>query len=150
MKRLSGVLTRGHQVASRPSKDYPYSTLEKQKPYFKQLGLDLYPYFNGTLNISIAPLIFRMIKPEFTFEKVGWTDLHPPETFSFSRCKVMFKSKEYAGWVYYPHPETKKNHFQNPSLMEVITFEVENIRYGDNVEVEINPVEIEVEGQAPS
>lgn len=150
IKRLQGILTRGHQVASRPSQDYPYSTLEKQKPYFKSLGLDLYPYFNGTLNISIAPLTFKMRKPEYTFEKVEWTDLHPPETFSFSRCKVIFKNKEYAGWVYYPHPETKKNHFQNPSLIEVITFEIQTIQYGDAVEVVIDSDEIEVEGQEPS
>lgn len=146
---LQGILTRGHQVASRPSKDYPYSTLEKQKPYFKQLGMDLYPYFNGTLNISIAPLTFRMIKPEITFEKVEWTDLHPPETFSFSRCNVIFKSKEYVGWVYYPHPETKRNHFQNASLIEVIAFEIQNIQYGDAVEIEIDSNQIKVEGQEP-
>lgn len=148
MKQVSGILTRGHQVASRPSKDYPYSTLEKQKPFFKKLGLDLYPYFNGTLNISIAPLIFKILKPEFTFEKVEWTDLHPPETFSFSRCKVIFKNKEYAGWVYYPHLETKQNHFQNSSLIEVIAFEIQNIQYGDAVEVVIDSAEIKVEGQS--
>lgn len=147
---VQGILTRGHQVASRPSKDYPYSTLEKQKPYFKNLGLDLYAYFNGTLNICIAPLTFKMMKPEFTFEKIEWTDLHPPETFSFSRCNVIFKSKEYAGWVYHPHLETKKNHFQNPSLIEVIAFEIQNIQYGDTMDVEINQAEIKVEGQAPN
>jgi hypothetical protein len=150
MKRISGILTRGYQVASRPSKDYPYSTLEKQKPYFKDLGLDLYPYFNGTLNISIAPLTFKMRKPEFTFEKVEWTDLHPLETFSFSRCNVIFKNQNYAGWVYYPHPETKKNHFQNPSLIEVIAVEIPNIQYGDSVDVEINEDEINVSGQETS
>jgi hypothetical protein len=148
IKKISGILTRGHQVASRPSKDYPYSTLEKQKPYFKNLGLDLYPYFNGTLNISIAPLTFRIIKPEFTFEKMEWTDLHPPETFSFSRCKVIFKNQNYAGFVYYPHPETKKKHFQNPSLIEVIAFEIQDIQYGDAVEVVIDSDEIKVEGQS--
>jgi len=148
MKYISGILTRGHQVASRPSKDYPYSTLEKQKPYFKQLGLDLYPYFNGTLNISIAPLTFEIYKPEFTFELVEWTDLHPPETFSFSRCNVIFKSKDYAGWVYYPHPETKKNHFQNPSLMEVITYEILNTDYGDEIKVEYDSGRIKVNDES--
>jgi hypothetical protein len=147
---LRGILTRGHQVASRPSKDYPYSTLEKQKPFFKSLGLNLYEYFNGTLNISIAPLTFRMAVPQFTFEHVEWTDLHPPETFSFSRCKVIFKGVEYEGWVYYPHPETKKTHFQNPSLIEVIAHEIPNIRYGDAVELEINSDEIHVQaGEMP-
>ncbi|KAA0272672.1 MAG: hypothetical protein EDM79_11330 [Chloroflexi bacterium] len=141
-KRLPGILSRGHQVASRPSKDYPYSALEKQKPLFKALGLDLYGYFNGTLNISIAPLIFEMTAPEFTFPLVEWTDLHPPETFSFSRCIVVYKNIENPGWVYYPHPETKRNHFQNPSLLEVITKRIPEIKYGDSLEVGIDPKEI--------
>lgn len=144
-KRLHGILMRGHQVASRPSKDYPYSSLEKQKPYFNALGLDLSSYFNGTLNISIAPLTFKMVSPEFTFPLVEWTDLHPPETFSFSRCKVIFKSVEYSGWVYYPHPETKKNHFQNPSLVEVIAVEIPQLQYGDSLDVELNLNEIKVQ-----
>jgi hypothetical protein len=143
-ERLRGILVCGYQVASRPSRDYPYSTLEKQKPFFKRLGLDLYEYFNGTLNISIAPLEFRMTHPEYTFELVEWTDLHPPETFSFSRCKVIFKGRGYAGWVYYPHPETKRTHFQNPSLIEVITTEIPAIQYGTSVEVEVNTGEISV------
>ncbi len=141
---ITGILMQGHQVASRPSAAYPYSSLEKQKPYFKDRGLDLSPYFNGTLNISIAPLEFEMTKPEFTFPLVEWTDLHPPETFSFSRCKVKFEGKEYAGWVYYPHPETKKTHFQNPSLIEVITDEIANIKYGDTLEIEVDPREITI------
>ncbi len=141
---ITGILTQGHQVASRPSAAYPYSSLEKQKPYFKDLGLDLSTYFNGTLNISIAPLEFEMTNPEFTFPLVEWTDLHPPETFSFSRCKVKFEGQEYAGWVYYPHPETKKTHFQNPSLIEVIAGRIPNIKYGDTVEIKINPLEITI------
>lgn len=145
-KRLHGILMSGHRVASRPSRDYPYSTLERQKPFFKALGLDLYEYFNGTLNISIAPLTFEMPSPQFTFELVEWTNLHPPETFSFSRCNVVFKGREHAGWVYYPHPETKQAHFQNPSLIEVITYEIFGIQYGDAVELIINAAEISIGG----
>lgn len=144
---MLGTLVRGHQVASRPSKDYPYSSLEKQKPHFRSLGFDLNGYFTGTLNISIAPLTFEMSAPEFTFVLVEWTDLHPPETFSFSRCNVIFKNKEYSGWVYYPHPETKKNHFQDPSLVEVITYEIPGIQYGDLLEVELNLKEVTVRGK---
>ncbi|HRQ23621.1 MAG TPA: hypothetical protein PLF42_09380 [Anaerolineales bacterium] len=143
-KRLQGILVRGHQVASRPARDYPYGTIEKQKPFFKTPGLDLSEYFDGTLNISIAPLTFRMSAPQFTFEQVEWTDLHPPETFSFSRCKVVFKGVEYPGWVYYPHPETKKAHFQNPSVIEVIAHEIPGIRYGDRLDVEIDTAEIQI------
>jgi CTP-dependent riboflavin kinase len=143
--RLTGILVQGHQVASRPSAAYPYSSLEKQKPHFKDRGLDLSTYFNGTLNISIEPREFEMSKPELTFPMIEWTDLHPPETFSFSCCKVKFEGKEYAGWVYYPHPETKKTHFQNPSLIEVITYEIANIKYGDAIELEVNPREITIQ-----
>jgi hypothetical protein len=141
---LKGKLMEGHQVASRPSKNYPYSSLEKQKPFFKNLGLDLYKYFNGTLNISVEPFVFSMTKPEITFELVEWTDLHPPETFSFSRCKARFTHITYDGWIYYPHPETKKTHFQNPSIIEVITYEIPKIKYGDPIEVEINNSEITI------
>lgn len=141
--RLPGILARGYRVASRPSKDYPYGALERQRPLFKARGLDLEGYFNGTLNVDIRPRVFRMHKPEFTFHNVEWTDLHPPEHFSFSRCRVVFRGTEYDGWVYYPHPETKKRHFQNPSLVEVIAKPIPEIQYGDALEVWVNPQEIE-------
>ena len=141
---LRGVIVQGYRVASGPSQDYPYGALERQKPIFKSRGLNLDGYFNGTLNIDIRPYTFQLIKPEFTFHNVEWTDLHPPEHFSFSRCKVVYKDIEYEGWVYYPHPETKRRHFQNPSLLEVIATPIPEIQYGDKVQVFVNPDEIAV------
>jgi hypothetical protein len=141
---LPGALARGYRVASGPSRDYPYGALDRQRPLFKARGLDLDGYFNGTLNIDIRPATFRMLKPEFTFPLVEWTDLHPPETFSFSRCKVVFQNVEYDGWVYYPHPETKLRNFQNPSLLEVIARPIEGIKYGDKLSVWVNVKEIDV------
>jgi hypothetical protein len=143
-KTLDGIVTEGYRVASGPSKDYPYGALERQRPIFKTHGLDLEGYFNGTLNIDLRPFTFKLIKPEFTFRNVEWTDLHPPENFSFSRCKVIFKDAEYEGWAYYPHPETKLRHFQNPSLLEVIAYPIAGIKYGDEVQVRVNPERIEV------
>jgi hypothetical protein len=141
---LRGVIVQGYRVASGPSKDYPYGALERQKPIFKSRGLNLDDYFNGTLNIDIRPYTFQLIKPEFSFHNVEWTDLHPPEHFSFSRCKVIYKDIEHEGWVYYPHPETKRRHFQNPSLLEVIAYPIPEIHYGDKVKVFVNPDEIVV------
>jgi hypothetical protein len=143
--RVRGVLVQGYRVASGPSKDYPYGALDRQRPFFKAGGLDLDHYFNGSLNIDIRPFRFRMQHPEFTFHHVEWTDLHPPEHFSFSRCRVIFKDVEYDGWVYYPHPETKLRHFQDPSLLEVIALPIPGIRYGDELQVLLNPREIAVE-----
>ena len=139
---VHGILVPGYRVASGPSKDYPYGALDRQRPIFKSHGLDLGRYFNGTLNIDIRPHTFQVIKPEFTIHNVEWTDLHPPEHFSFSRCKVVFEGVEYEGWVYYPHPETKLRNFQNPSLLEVITYPIPKIVYGNEVDVLVNPEEI--------
>ena len=81
-------------------------------------------------------------RQQYTFEHVAWTDLHPPETFSFSRCLVIFRGLSYDGWVYYPHPETKLRHFQNPSLLEVIALPIPEIGYGDQLLAHLNPAEI--------
>jgi hypothetical protein len=140
---LHGRLARGYRVASGPSADYPYGALDRQRPIFAARGLDLGAYFNGSLNVDVSPHTFKMMKPQFTFPHVEWTDLHPPETFSFSRCKVVYKDVEYDGWVYYPHPETKLRNFQNPSLIEVIAMEIPGIRYGDELDVLVNPNEID-------
>jgi hypothetical protein len=141
---IHGILVRGYRVASGPSADYPYGALDRQRPIFAARGLDLSGYFNGTLNIDIRPFTFTMMKPEFTFQHVEWTDLHPPEHFSFSRCWVVFKEVEYDGWVYYPHPETKLRNFQNPSLLEVIALPIPGIHYGDELDVLLNQDEIAV------
>jgi len=141
---VTGVLARGYRVASGPSHDYPYGALERQRPLFKARGLDLDGYFNGTLNIDLSPAWFMMKKPQFTFPLVAWTDLHPPETFSFSRCRVVFRAVEYDGWVYYPHPETKLRNFQNPSLLEVVAMPIAGIGYGDALGVWLRADEITV------
>ena len=141
---LHGILVQGYRVASGPSADYPYGALDRQRPIFASRGLDLSEYFNGTLNIDIRPATFTMNKPEYTFQQVEWTNLHPPEHFSFSRCRVIFKEVKYDGWVYYPHPETKLRHFQNPSLLEVIADPIPEIKYGDALDVWINPEEITI------
>jgi hypothetical protein len=141
---VCGCIVQGYRVASGPSKEYPYGTLEKQIPIFKKLGLDLGAYYAGTLNVSIQPYTFQMVRPEFTFYNVEWTDLHPPEHFSFSRCTVVYRGVEYEGWVYYPHPETKKRNFQDPSLLEVIARPIPGIRYGGKLQVRLDPEEIEI------
>lgn len=141
---IKGIVVQGHRVASQPSDVYPYGTLEKQKPVFKSLGFDLEEFYTGTLNLSISPNTFEITNPEITLELVEWTDLHPPETFSFSRCTLIYKAVRYDGWVYYPHPETKIRHFENPSIIEILTKHVPGIYYGDEVELEVNSDEISI------
>ena len=141
---LNGNVVQGYRVASGPSQDYPYGALDRQRPIFKARGLELKGYFNGTLNIDIRPFTFKLVKPEYTFQNVMWTDLHPPEHFSFSRCRVIHRETEVDGWVYYPHPETKLRNFQNPSLLEVIARPIAGLKYGEEIQVLVNADEIMV------
>ena len=142
---LTGKLIEGYRVASGPSEAYPeYGSIEKQKPYFKQLGLDLDHVFNGTLNISIAPYEFEVTRPEYTFQNVKWTELTNAEDFSFSRCKITFQETKHEGFVYYPDPKTKKDHFQSASTIEVLAPFILDIKYGDTVEISLNRKEIKI------
>ena len=141
---VSGLIVEGYRVASGPSGDYPYGTLEKQIPLFKRLGLNLDGFYLGTLNVSIAPATFELGNPEYTFRQVAWTDLHPPEDFSFSRCTVRYKGDSYAGYVYYPHPETKKRHFESASILEIISEFIPEVHYGERVELELDENEIRI------
>jgi hypothetical protein len=142
---LPARLKKGYRVASGPSEAYPdYGSIEKQKPYFKELGLNLDHVFNGTLNISIEPYEFSMEKPEFTLNYVKWTELTNAEDFSFSRCKINFQGREYDGWVYYPDPATKKEHFQSASTVEVLAPFVQGLKYEDELEISLNSAEIMV------
>ncbi len=122
--------------------DYPYGSLEKQIPLFKERDLDLERFYFGTLNVSTAPYTFKMVAPEYTFWQVNWIDLYPPEDFSFSRCRRRFRDDEYAGYVYYPHPEAKKRHFESASILEIISVYIPGIQYGDMVAVVLDAKEV--------
>ena len=141
---VSGVVKQGHQVASGIAKDtpYPQSSIKIQKPFFLNLGLDLSSVFNATLNVSIHPRKFIVKNPEFTFRNVKWIENYPTEDFSFSRCQVKFADIQYPGFIYYPHPETKIAHFQNPSILEILAPFISGIQYGSCLEIMINPKEI--------
>ncbi len=145
-QKINGKLIQGHQVASGKATNSPYAqgTISTQIPLFQELGLDLTPYFRGTLNVDISPYTYLMKKPQFTFRKVNWTISHPPEDFSFSQCRIIYNDDSYDGWVYYPHPETKIRHFHNPSIVEVIAMPIPKIKYSDLLQLSINPLEIDI------
>ena len=120
---LTGRLCAGHGVASGKSNESPYpdGTIRMQSPVFKSLGLDLSACYFGTLNINFAPLEVSLANPDHLFEKVHWTELHPPETFSFWRVEIKASETDVVnGWVYYPHPETKERHWQPPTTLELL------------------------------
>lgn len=143
---LSGRIVAGHQVASGRAADSPYprGTIAMQIPHFQARGLDLSQMFPATLNVSIAPYVPRLSQPEITFAQVKWSPPHPAETFSFSPCQLEAQGQRYSGWIYYPHPETKPAHFQDPSTLEVLAPQIPTLAYGDAVRLFLSPQAFEV------
>ncbi|MGB3693834.1 MAG: hypothetical protein WA865_15425 [Spirulinaceae cyanobacterium] len=144
MINVTGIVKQGHQVASGIASDSPYDqgTIKIQLPFFQKLGLDLSPYYLGTLNISIAPHSFAIKQPQYTFKKVKWHPDYPPEDFSFSPCQVIVENINYSGFIYYPHPETKIGHFQDDSILEAIALPIPNLNYGDSLQLVVDKREI--------
>ena len=132
---IKGIVVRGFGIASGQSKSSPYSkgSLELQFPFFKKAGLDLFDYHKATINIDISPRKWKPVRTDHTFERIAWTDTIDPETFSFINCSLRYKNIKTSGWIYYPHPETKPDHFQSPSVVEVITSKLSDLQYGDHI-----------------
>lgn len=143
---VSGQLQSGYGVASgqAATSPYPEGTIVLQTPHFRQLGLDLSPYYPGTLNISIAPAQFQMNQPQWTFPMVHWYPRSCPETFSFSPCRVIYSGHQATGLIYYPHPETKPDHFQDPSIVEVLAPYIPQIETGSIVRLGVLSSQVEI------
>lgn len=141
-KIYSGEVERGYQLAGGSGIYNPYNapTLSLQIPHFRDRGFDLGEhvpgFFLGTININISPVQLRLKKADKTLDRVAWSDIIEPETFSFIRCALAYKGYYFAGVLYYPHPETKPrvnaHHFNR---IEVLTSPVPGLKYGDKVDV---------------
>lgn len=135
----------GYGVASGRANDprFPQGTLALQRPIFAELGLDLSPYFLGTLNLSIAPHRYKIRQAKYTFRQIQWSPVAPAEDFSFFDCRLRFGSQlPLNGLIYYPHPETKPEHFQSPTTLEVIALWINDLQAGDSVQLEVDPQQI--------
>ncbi|MBG29557.1 MAG: hypothetical protein CMI31_06095 [Opitutae bacterium] len=115
----------GHGVASGIANDprFPEGTLAMQKPFFRERGLDLGKFHEGTLNLSIEPHQYAIRQAAFSFKQVNWSPDLPAEDFSFFNCRLKTEDmrKYVDGLVYYPHPETKPEFFQDPTTLEILT-----------------------------
>ena len=130
---FSAQLIPGHGVASGRSEDSPYpaGTIAMQQPFFLAQGLDLGDCWPGTLNLSVAPRDIKFRDPDHCFQLLRWTDLHPPETFSFWKIQLATPQNGIVnGWIYRPHPETKHRHHQPTTMIEVIAPRLQGINAG--------------------
>jgi hypothetical protein len=138
MLTWQGVVIAGHGVASGRSvgtagNPYPQGSIAMQAPSFQAQGVDLSNCFLGTINLEIAPQTWQLVRADHRFEHLSWTHLHPPETFSFVALEVHWQGRWHAGWLYYPHPETKATHFQSRSVMELILPKLDGVQTGSTL-----------------
>lgn len=146
MIAVSGLVVQGHGVASGLDPDCPYpgGSISTQRPVFLRHGLDLSGYHMGTLNVDISPRTFRMRSPSIVLRGIRWTDLHPPEDFSFSNCELETDRTKVAGLIYFPHPETKERHFQSDTVVEVLAPFVFGLTYGSAVVLHVNAEQVDI------
>lgn len=130
----------GHRVASglNGNPRFPGGTLRMQMPHFLARGLDLSKFHTGTLNVSISPRRYRIVRPRLTFREVQWHPTEPAEDFSFLDCRlVSVEARQVNGLIYFPHPETKPEHFQQPDVLELLLPFITGLDYGTILRLEI-------------
>ena len=144
--KVNAVVRQGHGVASGKAKDprYPKGTLNAQFEHFIRKGLDLSRYFPGTINLDIAPYSIKIMKPKYFLENINWSGFIPPENFYFFDVSLHINNNTYKGLIYMPDPATKADHFQNPTILELLLPKIDGLKYGDSVIVEVDDQQIEL------
>ncbi|MFT5107872.1 MAG: hypothetical protein ACI9UA_003507 [Pseudoalteromonas tetraodonis] len=136
------TVTRGHGVASGQGADprFPAGTLRLQLPLFADGGLDVSGLHPGTINLDISPASYQIIHSKLTLTKVRWHPDCPAETFSFFDCQL----EGHPALIYYPHPETKPEHFQSESVLEVLAPKLAGIHYGQTLRLTTDPHQLRI------
>lgn len=137
----------GHRVASGGNGDprFPGGTLHMQTPHFRELGLDLGAWHPGTMNVSIAPCAYQVLKAPLTFRQVKWHPVEPAEDFSFFDVRVTPpQGGPVRGLIYFPHPDTKPEHFQKPDVLELLLPFIPGLAYGQDLLLEIPDDQIRI------
>ena len=115
---IHATVVRGYGVASGIGGDprFPEGTLSLQIPLFTEQGFDLSQFHPGTINLDIAPSRYQIVRAKQTFNDLKWHPDRPAETFSFFDCTI----DGIPALIYHPHPETKPEHFQSPTVLEIL------------------------------
>ena len=145
---IAARLVQGHRVASglNGNPRFPGGTLRMQTPHFRARGLDIGHLYPGTLNVSIAPFSYRVVKARYNFANVKWHPTEPAEDFSFFDVRILWPhAAPVAGLIYFPHPETKPEHFQQPDVLELLLPFVADLQYGMTRTLEVPVAQMVIE-----
>ena len=139
MAWLDGVVIAGHGVASGRAADSPYpaGSIALQQPHFLAAGIDLAPYFSGTLNVDLAPHHPQLQPSRIVFDGMLHWYGDITERFILARIDCRLAGRELEGLWYYPHPETKPAHFQRDTVVELLLPYVHGIAAGDAASIKI-------------
>lgn len=137
MHWLNGIVVAGYGVASGRGKDarFPIGTIREQMPFFRARGVDLSPYFPGTLNVDLAPLVPAPSGAVFDGVLRWRADIE--ERFLLSLAQVELGGRVHRGLWYYPDPLTKREHFQKDSVVELLLPRIEGLAPGVAIKVKI-------------
>ncbi len=141
-RHVPGRVVEGHGVASGRAGDprFPTGTIRLQLPVFAARGVDLSMFHPGTINVSIAPRRWELVRPDHTLRDVRWHDVEPPEDFSFVRIGFVGpRGTRHPAMVYFPHPDTKPDHAQPDDVVEVLAPHVAGLSVGDEVVLVVDP-----------
>lgn len=128
-----GIIIPGYGVASGKGNDrrYPAGTLRLQQPFFLEKGIDLSPYFLGTVNVDLAP--FKPVPQRPLFDgTIRWAE-GIEERFVISPVEFKAGDRQYSGLWYYPHPETKPGHVQRDTVAELLLPWIDGLATGEAV-----------------
>jgi hypothetical protein len=138
-QQVPARVVRGYGVASGARGDprFPTGTLRLQFPHFIERGFNLDGFHPGTVNVSIAPWRYHVVCPRITLRSIKWHPDVSAEDFSFFDVRVIYAGRSpVAGLIYYPHPETKPEHFQRSDVLELVLPLVPGLAYDESLVLE--------------
>lgn len=140
IKTLAVTVVKGHQVASGNAENSPFpdSTIAMQKPFFAKQGLNLKEFKNGTVNLVLTCKSVSILRHDYFFQNIKWSPNHAAESFYFIKCVLIKAGIKYPAYIYQPDLKSKIGHFQNKNVLEVIARPIVNLRYGDQLQLEVN------------
>jgi hypothetical protein len=136
-----GVVVAGHGAASGRDPRYPEGTLALQEPHFAAAGVDVSPYRAATINLDVSPLRLIPSAPRATVRDVRWHPDVAAEDFSFLDARISAGGETHDALVYRPHPETKPDHPQPPTVVEVLAPPIPDLALGQIASVWVDPTQ---------
>ena len=145
---VPGVVVTGHGVASGRNGDprFPGGTIAMQTPHLAAAGVDLSGFHPATVNLSVTPMRLVIASPAITVHDLRWHRVEPPEDFSFVDCRIGHAPDDLvAGLVYHPHPDTKPEHHQPDTVVEVLAPYLAGVAAGVGLWLAVDPTQAHFE-----